>query len=216
MTIGYSRRDSLVVANLYDSTASEAQVQINDNVFAAGTSMTYGEDVDGYIAQENGSIVAGEDADVEMWLGLQGYNGKTYTNIKDVDASGADSALIAGNEAENVLIASDGNNSLWGGAFDEADTLMGSTDGTTEFFYAKGNGNDVIISSNEDDMTYLLDIGLDDISNITDEDNSLTIEMQDGGSVKVNGDVDKTFQIKDGYQWTYSKDEKKWNYKGQA
>ncbi|MBQ9478550.1 MAG: hypothetical protein IJU71_03265, partial [Selenomonadaceae bacterium] len=73
-----------------------------------------------------------------------------------------------------------------------------------------------IYSYNDDDLTYLLDIGLDDIANITDEDNALTIEMQDGGSVKVNGDVDKTFQIKDGYQWTYKKDEKRWEYKGQA
>ena len=221
LTVNYDRNDSLVVANLYSSDASEAQLQINDGVYKAGTAMVYGENVDGYIGDGTGSIVAGENDSVdsvEMWLGLSaiGYNGKTYTGIKDVNVSGATSALVAGNELENVIVGSAGNNSLWGGAFDEADTLIGSTDGVTGFFYAKGNGSDEIYSYNDDDLTYLLDIGLDDIANITDEDNALTIEMQDGGSVKVNGDVDKTFQIKDGYQWTYKKDEKRWEYKGQA
>ena len=223
LTLALTRRDSLFVQDLYDEGATEAQIQIDDNKYKVGSSMVYGEDVSAYIAQENGSIVADEDDDVEnveMWLGLNGYNDKTYTNIKDVDVSGAERALVAGNELENVIVGAAGSNSLWGGFTGENDTLIGNDEGNTTFFYTYGAGNDEVQSYSDDDVVWLLGIDLDsyDIDALYEAigDESVDIKFNDGGSVKVNGTSEVTFQIEGGHQWTADRESKTFKYKRQV
>ncbi len=229
MTMTVSRRDQLVVADVLEDGATEAQLQIGDAAYKVGTSMTYGEDVAGYVAQENGAIVAGEDDEVEnvdLWLALGsngesyniGYDGKTYNNIKDVDVSGAVNATIAGNMLENYIIGASGDNSLWGGTGGAADTLVGNAEGQTQFFYLNGNGDDVFITENENDVVNLLNIGLEEINwnDIEMEEDKVAVGMNDGSKFQVNSSADVTFQLNNGSQWVADRENKTWRYKGQA
>ena len=110
------------------------------------------------------------------------------------------------------LTDGEGSRSLWGGV-DGDDTLVGSQ-GYDEFFYCKGNGNDVIENAGDDDLINLLDVSLDDIDLNSFPnaigDNSIELKFNDGGSLKVNGmsevgfkvaNVDCTFCVKD-RQWS--------------
>ena len=128
--------------------------------------------------------------------------------------------MVAGNDNDNYIVGASGSNSLWGGIGSSNDTLVGNDEGNTTFFYTDGAGNDEIVSENDNDVVWLLGIDLDkyDIDSLYEAigDESVDIKFKDGGSVKVNGTSDVTFQIEGGYQWTADRQNKRFNYKGQA
>ena len=97
------------------------------------------------------------------------------------------------------LTDGEGSRSLWGGV-DGDDTLIGS-DGYDEFFYLKGNGNDVINNAGDNDLINLLDINLADIDLNSFPnaigDNSIELKFNDGGSIKVNGISQVGFKLAD-------------------
>ena len=99
-----------------------------------------------------------------------------------------------------ATVLTDGSNtSLWGGAEGD-DTLLGS-DGYDEFFYLKGNGNDVVEDAGNGDVVNLLNINLEDISSLDVNANSISIGFNDGGSIKVNSSADVGFKLSDGQKW---------------
>ena len=142
----------------------------------------------------------------EFSIWLNGWDGISHdADINIVDASKFNgNSTIVGNALENVLVGSNGDNSLWGGEGSENDTLCGG-DGFNEFFYLKGNGNDVINNARDGDLINLLNINLDDI----DADSllegidagSITLKFNDGGSIRVNSSSDVNFRLADGSTW---------------
>ena len=105
---------------------------------------------------------------------------------------------------DNVITASSCRSTLWGGANNDDDTLIGSSD-YNEFFYLKGNGNDVIKYAKETDLINLLDINLEDISSTTLNPISIRIDFKDGGSLSMNTLNNLTFQLADGSKWQSNK-----------
>jgi Ca2+-binding RTX toxin-like protein len=117
-------------------------------------------------------------------------------------------AVLIGNENDNVIYGGSGNNSLWGGESGD-DTLFGG-DGVNEFFYLKGNGDDVISGAKDGDVVKLLDISVDDIKAkyTSIDDDKVVIAMEDGGALTVDGKADVTFELKDGSKWTANRKNK--------
>ena len=223
VTMTLDRRNALTITNFGTGLeTNEANLQIRDAQYKVGSAMVYNEEVTGYIANENGSIVAGEDDGVEdatLWLAVPGYEDKTYTNIVDVNLSGATgNVFVAGNTEENEITGGVGGNTLWGGAGSEADTLIGSDDGSNMFVYLNHNGEDVIVTENDDDVVNLLNIGLEEINwaDITIEDDQVAMGMNDGGKVQINSSADVSIQLQNGSQWGVDRENKTFRYKGQA
>lgn len=132
---------------------------------------------------------------VEVWT--NGWDGKIYNNVKDLDATAySGTAKLAGNDMDNVIKASSGDSSLWGG-FGGNDTLIGGA-GKNEFFYGLGGGYDIIENANDGDLVNLFDIELEDIVGTKVENSSTTINFRDGGTLKLNNSADVTFKLADG------------------
>ena len=102
-------------------------------------------------------------------------------------------------------------NSLWGSESGN-DLLIGGS-GDNEFFYLNGNGNDTIISANDNDLVNLLDISIDDINSTDIESDTILIRINGGGSLIVIGNSEITFQLNDGTKWTADRNKKIWNEK---
>ena len=120
-----------------------------------------------------------------------------YTSAKIIDASrfGGQSILV-GNALENSIKASSGGSSIWGGAGSENDTLIGGS-GADAFFFAAGNGNDVIENADSNDHINLPLSSIEDISGVTRDGDSITANFKEGGSLKVNtSNID--FKFSDG------------------
>ena len=96
---------------------------------------------------------------------------------------------LSGGEGNDKLYGGIGNDSLNGGKGD--DTLWGE-DGADTFYYANGDGNDVIYGfSNEDTLT--LD-GLEFTGSYSKKYNSITLNL-DSGFIKLRNFTDTTFHI---------------------
>ena len=228
LTVTLDRRNALTVADVVGGDATEANLQIRDAQYKVGSAMAFDESVTGYVANENGSIVAGEEDGVEdatLWLALGstgeqyniGYDNKTYTNIKDVNLSGATGdVFVAGNTAENEITGGVGTNTLWGGAGAEADTLIGVDGGTNTFAYLYNNGSDVVVTDNDDDVVDLMNIGLEEINwaDVTIEDDQVALGMNDGGKIQINSSADVAIRLKNGSEWVADRENKTFTYKG--
>ena len=145
----------------------------------------------------------------ELKIDNSGY----FQTVREIDLSGRSSnSTIIGNSMENVITASSGKSSLWGGEGNESDTLVGS-DGYNEFFYLKGNGNDLISGAKDTDLINLLNINLDDISATEFNGLILRINFKDGGSLTTGTFGDLTFQLADGSKWQSHQMLKTWTKK---
>ena len=90
--------------------------------------------------------------------------------------------------------------------------MIGSS-GYNEFFYLKGNGNDVITNVEETDLINLLDINLDDISEISLSDSAIEATFKEGGQISINTTDEVTVQLVDGSKWQSDKINKGWKLK---
>ncbi len=201
---------------------------------------TYSDKVDYYVGSsaENAAdtLVVGNDvANVNIWLdGSKGdeadFRDEYYRGIAVVDA-GAETntnVMIAGNSRNNTLIAGGAGtyNALWGGTGDNE--LIGSTAGEDTFFYVRNagaylhgddeditavGGNDQVYNYEIDnnDLVWLGDTKLSDITKTTIEDNAVTIEFNTGGSLTVNGTSDVRFAVDGGTaSYVANKESKTW------
>ena len=197
------------------SNAANKIIKVNANeqdwIVEFGDNLMYNESVNCY----------GDNSDTRLWVHkdyigeelailANGSDGKIYNNVKEITAKAySGEATLVGNELENVITASKGSSSLWGGEGSDNDTLIGSS-GYDEFFYRKGNENDVIRHAEDSDLINLLDINLEDISSTSINALSIKIEFNDGGSLSMNTLNDLTFQLADGSKWQSDKNHKTW------
>ena len=139
--------------------------------------------------------------DSKIEIRSDGNDGKLYNNVKDIDASAYNGqAVLVGNTMDNVITASSGRSTLWGGANNDDDTLIGSSD-YNEFFYLKGNGNDIIKYAKNTDLINLLDINLEDISSVGFDGLNLKLNFNTGGSLSMASLSNLTFQLADGNKY---------------
>ena len=138
----------------------------------------------------------------DVWLGgvniLTGKVSNVYASdsVTTINASAmTGSAILAGNSNNNVITSGSGGATLWGGAGGN-DTLTGGS-GQDVFWYLAGGGDDVIknFTSGKGSGSDVLAVS-SAISSMNRTLGSLTLTMQDGGSLKVNlgSDVDTAFK----------------------
>ena len=160
---------------------SDRMAQVNT------TSLTYDGDADFFVATgSNAAITIDNDnvTDAQIWLGNQ--SNKTFIgDIRTIDASEFDGrAELAGNDLNNTIMGGAGRNSLWGGNL--GDDLLTGGSGANMFFYTNGNGNDTIQGVKEGDVVYLSAVTLENISSTDFASDSITINFNDGGKLKIN------------------------------
>ncbi|MBR5914618.1 MAG: hypothetical protein IKZ58_09725 [Selenomonadaceae bacterium] len=122
------------------------------------------------------------------WAGSEGIvDGRNYSQAE---------IMIGADNADNQIYAGDSGASLWGGIGGN-DILTGGS-GYNEFFYMVGGGNDVVQSSNSDDLVNLAGVSLSQISGVEVNIGQVNINFIDGGNLKVNGNSGVRYQIMEG------------------
>ena len=199
--VGSNSKDRVTIKN-----AKNKVTQVNfsgkDLVVEFGDDLTYNDVVNFYGDHSATKLKVDSDYSgdkVEIWT--NGSDGKFYNNVKDIDAGDySGQAVLVGNALENVITASEGRSTLWGGAGSDDDTLIGS-EGYNEFFYLKGNGNDVIKYAKSTDLINLLDINLENISSADFDGLELKLNFKIGGSLSMVSLSNLTFQLADGNKY---------------
>ena len=203
-------RDRSVIIAEANNKSIKVNVGGQDITAKFGNTLTYDSEVDYYEGTELGALSVNQSDSKEMAIWLDGTDGKIYNNVNEIDAEAySGQTTLVGNAMDNVITASKGKSSLWGGAGDYDDTLIGSNN-YNEFFYLKGNGDDVIKSAKSTDMINLYDLSLDDINNAKIESTNINIEFKDGGSLSTNTVNNLTFKLSDGSKWRVNMNNKSW------
>lgn len=142
----------------------------------------------------------------DVWLNID----DSFVSIEHIDASEATgSNTLVGAFSDSVIIGGDGRSSMWGGGSSN-DTLIGG-DGAEMMFYLYGDGNDVMLDVEDDDVVNLLNVSLDQFSNIGLDGKTLAFGFNNGDTLKVTADDDDvTFQLADGSRWTFNHSSGSW------
>ncbi|MBR1580197.1 MAG: hypothetical protein IJ668_06840 [Selenomonadaceae bacterium] len=180
--------------------------KINDLIAKVDENISYDGLANCYVADGGSSLTVDSTLDsAEIWLdGSQG----TYFlgDVRTLDASAVNgNTSLVGNAFDNTIRAGHGDASLWGGASASDDLLIGG-DGSNTFFYALGNGSDTIQGINDGDLAVLVGISLDHISSADINDNSVSIELKDGGRLLIEGSADITCQLGDGSRYSVDRE----------
>ena len=118
--------------------------------------------------------------------------------------------IIGGNNTSNEILTGSGGSSLWGGVGGN-DTLIGGS-GEDNFFYGKNDGKDVINNSTSNDSINLYDVRLSDITSVSYGLNSISVNLNSGGSLKINdtGNLSSKFILADGTKWQFNHSNSQW------
>ena len=180
----------------------------------SANSFTYEDDVNFYVGGTKADTLTVDDSadSANIWLNGYSYGGqKAYSDIKTVNAgtSTADVTLVGADGKDNVLVASKGSSSLWGGYGSTGDDLLDATTAgrsDVTFFFGKGNGKDTIQGAGEDDRVMLYDVTLDDIDfSKSSTKSGLKLALTDGSSVTLTGINGTTnLVLSDGSTYTYN------------
>ena len=129
-----------------------------------------------------------------------------------IDGSGKDEAeiLIGADNANNEIIAGEGNSSLWGGNGGD-DKLVGG-EGNDEFFYAVGSGNDVVQNATSNDIINLLGVSLEQITNVDVNIGQVNLNFVDGGNLTIEGNSGAGFKLGDKV-YTVNQSTQEWSVK---
>lgn len=166
--------------------------------------------------------VDGSLTNVNIWLKDRNFDTNYYNGVRAIDASSlADTrATLVGDSINNNIItagASGAIDSLWG-AGGQSNTLIGG-EGEDTFFYFKSVGytdndgvhhgsNDVIQNAGTNDLVWLYDVTLNDISADTTSQGivsgRVTVGLNDGSALTVTtSSSEVNFRISDGNNgWT--------------
>ena len=153
-------------------------------------SFSYDEEVTNYLGANNYNDTvkfSSSTSEVNLWLDQQ----TAYASIETFDASSVSgNVLIAGTAASETLKGGIGESSLWGGAGNGKDVLIGSSSGTNTFFYGLGNGSDSISGSSKDTVN-LFDIQLSDLTaaDVDTTNRKVVFTTTSGDTVSVSGGV---------------------------
>ena len=202
-------------ANSIIKFSNDGQNVLEAKIGASGSnSWSYVDGVDFYVGGKKNKLTVDSSVDkAEVWL--DNAHGVTYENVTTIDASSnTGSLLVAGTTGNESLIAGKGNTTLWGGTGN--DTLVGNNTGTTEFYFGKANGKDVITKSNSDDKVVLFDVALNDVASADYSSGTMKLNLTDGSSLTVQNmgsSAVNTFQLSDGSQWTFDTSSQTWSQK---
>ena len=196
-------------------------IQINGDVSEIGNDLAYDSVVANYVGIDNATVAIGDvEEDVAMWvnLGELGWEeGAKFANVRVIDARDyyENSTLVGGSETTEIYCGH-GGNTVWGGHTASNDTIYGG-EGNTAMVYLYGNGNDVFEGAKDGDLVAFLNIGLEEIdwANSKFDSTALDFKLNDGGSMKINGDKEVVVQLNNGSQWTNDR-QGGWNFKGMA
>ena len=122
-------------------------------------------------------------------FGQNGNDSLSGGNGKDTLSGGNGNDKLLGGAGNDCIKGGKGNDSLWGGKGN--DTLWGDA-GNDKFFYAKGDGKDIIFGF-EDGDTLTLD-GLDFTASYNKSKGTITFKV-DGGSITLKEFTASTFHI---------------------
>ena len=175
-----------------------------------GNSFTYDSGTTTYLGgNSNDTLVIDGGTRHDVWLNIN----DSFVSIEHIDASEATgSNTLVGAFSDSVIIGGDGRSSMWGGGAGN-DTLIGG-DGAEMMFYLYGDGNDVMLDVEDDDVVNLLNISLDQFSNIGLDGKTLAFGFNNGDTLKVTADDDDvTFQLADGSQFSANHEQLTWQAK---
>lgn len=190
-----------------DAFTAEVGVRESTNSF------TYRDDVAAYFGgnKTDTLTLSGNDT-YGIWLGNT-YNGHSFTNIENVDASatGGEVVIWGATDTNSLIKAGTGDSTIFGGfGASGNDVLTGNSEGTTTFEFGLGCGNDTITSSKETDSIYLWNVSASDIdyekTAAAISNRALGIVLTDGSTLTVQGLTDgvKTITISDNSKWKYN------------
>ena len=120
------------------------------------------------------------------------------------------SATLVGGTNSEKIIASNGNSTLWGGTGGN-DTLTGGN-GDDEFFYAFGNGKDIINGATENDIINIFNTDLSQITDFEATTSQIKISFNDFGRLTINSTENVGFKFGD-TTYQLDKQTKTWSQK---
>ena len=197
----YLKGDEDVVIEVSNSTGTKTETAIVEGAVGKNmlvsnyvaqvnkTSLTYDGDANFFVATGKNATITVDNENVTnavIWLGTPERNGNVFKgDIKTIDASDFDGkAELAGNEFNNTIYGGAGSNSLWGG--NGGDDLLVGGEGQNMFFYTNGNGMDTIEGVKDGDVVYLSAVTIENIAGTEFNNDSITINFNDGGKLKIN------------------------------
>ena len=176
---------------------------------SAANSFTYADEVNVYGGGSKTDTLTVSSGDATIWLDNSQGGGVTYSSIEVVNAqSTTGDVLIAGNESANTIRGGRGDASLWGGTGSAKDYVVGSTNGTTTFWYAFGEGNDTLVSSSADDVINIYS-GAEGLATADIGNNAVKLGFSNGETLTVSTTKDVTFVVGD-TKWTANHSSKTW------
>lgn len=190
-----------------------------DFVARVSKKLIYDSDVNYYNATAGNATIIAEtgSSNVNIWLNQkvgEKFGNKTQIvgDIKYISAEKAkgSNVLAGSNDINNVIIAGNGFNSLWGGGKSDDSLIAGS--GVDTFFYVKGDGKDTVKGASSEDIVDLGNIKMSDISSIKVEDNSVLLDFKKGGSLYLDTNSETNFNLQ-GSTYFYNKSVEQWQKK---
>ena len=131
------------------------------------------------------TITVSESANI--WL--DNSTSTTYINIDDLDASASsENVTLAGGTTANCLTGGQGSSSLWGGAGQADDTLIGGS-GTDYFYFGSADGNDQIHDFGE--QQDIIEFYTNDISSVNVSGSNIILGAG-SSSLTITGQAGKT------------------------
>ena len=197
-------------------TIEDAQGNFRINDFVAKVdknNVAFDDTANFYVATgKNATLTVGKDVETNavIWLSDPDRNGSYFVgDIKTLDASKSKvNVELAGNNLDNKIIADHGDASLWGG--DNGDDILIDGFGKNLFFYCNSKGRDTIQSINDGDIVILADVSLDQIISANITADGVSFKFADGGSLKVDGKSDVTYQFADGSKYSANHNQLEW------
>ena len=177
--------------------------------FDTSNQMNYRDDVQTFYFNRPAQInVSGENHNVR----IDGSGGQNFANVNTINAAASYGYnTLIGNAGANVIIGGSGTSSLWGNNDNAADTLIGGS-GAETFFTGRFVGNDVIFTDDAQDLIYLYDTNLSDITYVNVDAGQVVAGFNTGSQmiVRNSANVTSIFQLADGSRYNYHRDSGQW------
>ncbi len=101
--------------------------------------------------------------------------------------------MAGSKDINNVITASKGSSTVWGGGISD-DTLVAGS-GVDTFYYMRGNGRDVIRGAGKSDIVNLDGVTMSDITSTDVSNSSVVLNFADGGTLTLNTNSGTKFQL---------------------
>lgn len=119
--------------------------------------------------------------------------------------------IVGSTAGSNDIYAGSYGSTMWGNSGSTADTLTGGSGGDI-FFVGKNDGNDVINDASSDDTVNLYDVNLSDITNVSENNGTITVELNTGNTLNIQSsdNLSARFNLADGSRWRYNRSTASW------